>query len=443
MYTSKFGLTSTYYNNQNQTDDVVELVKRHGFKEFSPAGVTSFLSFRYPIGDLTMFQGVKRVPFGYQRRDGKMERQWFPIFPEKTTIPFKNAIKTIKTLLKKEIRYLATQEQIAIPLSGGVDSAMITALTREVFPKKEIYTYTAGFRGADEFHYAQMVSDIYDTIHHEYNLSLVPILASGLIPKLIGVKGEPLHPNEFALAYVEQKAKADGCTIALCGEGGDDLFGGYSHNLRMHYNHTGVIDFWEFFLDNYRYFSLEDRCRIINPKYLVDDRQLLIKYLNTKELPREKNNQMFYFIQKIHTPGLITRGVNAMKWAGIKPGFPFIEFNLVNFVNSLPFTYKVSWKNGSPPENHTKIHYKDLADQYTIPKYILKKLAENYFPPEFIYRPKVAFPIPFENWLDHINMWDLDSEVFTSTNISAFNAWHKFMLINLDFFVKEFRNYQT
>jgi len=111
----------------------------------------------------------------------------------------------------------------------------------------------------------------------------------------------------------------------------------------------------------------------------------------------------------------------------------------VEYVNSLPFNFKV--------HRHeiidTKIHYKKIADQYTIPKYILKKIAESHLPDEIVYRKKVGFPMPFDDIIMRdIKEWDFDEEIFLSTDISSFNGWKKFMLINLDTFIKEYRAYQ-
>jgi len=64
-------------------------------------------------------------------------------------------------------------------------------------------------------------------------------------------------------------------------------------------------------------------------------------------------------------------------------------------------------------------------------------------PHDIIYRPKYGFPVPFKLWMEDIQEWDLDQEIFCGTDISGFTGWKKFMLINLDAFVKAFKKYSA
>ena len=68
--------------------------------------------------------------------------------------------------------------------------------------------------------------------------------------------------------------------------------------------------------------------------------------------------------------------------------------------------------------------------------------AEKYCPFDIIYRPKKGFPVPFEKWFHDLNEWDLDSEVFISKDIRGYSGWKKFMLINLDCFIKMFNPFK-
>ena len=244
------------------------------------------------------------------------------------------------------------------------------------------------------------------------------------------------------MANVEKLAKQDGCEIAVCGEGGDDIFGGYGRNLRFYMNYNGQKPFFKFFLGSkYRYFTLEDREKIIKDSYLVDDVELLNSAMNENEIPEDVRNKMFYFIQKVHTLGLITRGANTMRFNDLELGFPYTNMKLVNFVNSLPFDFKVHWKSDKHFEKAKKMTYKEISESMDVPKFILKKIAEKYLPHKVIYRKKYGFPVPFEKWFKDLKSWSFDNDVFKSNDISSFNGWKKFMLINLDAFIKEFKQY--
>lgn len=445
MITDEFGKDITYYienGSRSYFKDLAERIKKFGFSDFNPPGITSYLTFRYPIGDLTMFETYKKIPCGAELKNGKIQYYWYPKFKNED-ITFEEAFKKVEDLLIKSIADITSDKKIAIPLSGGIDSSLVLAICRKLYPDKKIYTYSAGFYGDDEFEYSRLVAKKNNSIHKEKVLYREDFIGeNSLLRPLIGQKCAPLHPNEIALANIEKMAKSDGCDIAVCGEGADDIFGGYGQNLRMYMNYKNDTPFFKFFLDNYRYFSLEDRRKIIKDKYLVDDFQLLNSFLDEREMPEDIRDKVFYFIQKVHTPGLIIRGVNAMRFNNMGMGFPYTNIELVNFVNSLPFEFKLRWKSEKHKDASKEMYFRDISEKMDIPKYILKKLAEKYLPHEVIYRPKHAFPVPFDEWFRNLDKWNLDDNVFKTKNISNFNGWKKFMIINLNTFIDVFRNYK-
>lgn len=444
LKSSIFGQNIVYYNEQKQIyNKISDLLINNGFDDFDPEGITSFLTFRYPIGDLTMFKDYKKVPCGSKKLGGEITKYWYPKFSS-IELPFEKSCQKTEQLLLDSIKKLTENKKTAVMLSGGLDSSLILALYKKIFLNKKVYTYSAGFYGDDEFEYSRLISEKFNTIHKEKVLNKEDYIGEkSLLKPLIRHKGEPLHPNEIALANMEKKAKDDGCEIVICGEGADDIFGGYGQNLRMYMNYNNDVPFFKFFLDNYRYFNLEDRKMIIKDKYLTNDFELLNCYLNKKEMPVDVQNKIFYFIQKIHTIGLIIRGTNAIKFNKLESAFPYLGLDLVNFVNSLPFEYKVHWKSEIHKENSKNMYFRNISEKMDIPKYILKKIAEKYLPFEIIYRPKKGFPVPFDKWFADLKEWPLNKAIFKSNDISNFNGWKKFMLINLNTFIEEFDIYKN
>ncbi|MFX1392825.1 MAG: asparagine synthase-related protein [Promethearchaeota archaeon] len=446
MKSSPFGLKIQYYfKNFNEiSDNLVNLVSKNGFDSFSPEGISSFFTFRFPIGNLTMFKDYFKISCGSELRNNEIKTYWYPDFTP-IQITLDNAIKKIEELLIEAIKKLVEgKDKLGFAMSGGVDSSLIVALCRKIFPKRDLYTYSAGFYGEDEFEYSRLVAKELKTIHTEKILYKEDYVGKdSLLGPLIINKGEPLHPNELALGNIEKIAKNEGCDIILCGEGADDIFGGYGQNFRMYMNYKYDIPFFKFFLDNYRYFSIEDKEYLLNKEYNIDDYRLLMNFLNENELPENIKNYIPYFTQKVHTIGLITRGINAMRYNGFSPGFPFINMDLVNFVNSLPFKFKLKWKSKDSKQKAQGLNFRDISENLDIPKFILKKLAEKYLPNKIIYRPKYGFPVPFDFWFEELKDWDLDEEIFITNDISNLSGWKKFMIINLNAFFNEFKKHRN
>jgi asparagine synthetase B (glutamine-hydrolysing) len=155
---------------------------------------------------------------------------------------------------------------------------------------------------------------------------------------------------------------------------------------------------------------------MINPEYLVSDFQILMDVIENEIKVLPKEDVIFYFTQRIHTPGLIKRGKNAIEFNGMNNSFPYMSPNLVQYVNSLPLEYKIFGSTA---------------------KYILRQLALEYMGGEFAYAPKNPFPVPFDTWMANVDEWPLSEKVFASSNIAGLKAWTKWMLINLDVWVKQ------
>jgi len=442
----EFGTQIMHYKSDRSGEyfqDLTEGITQLGSDGFSPEGLTNFLTFRYPIFNMTMFKGWQRVPFGSSLKDGEFTTYWYPKF-ENRKIPFNKALLTAEELLIETIKKLTDSRKIAIMVSGGIDSSLIVAMVRKIYPNREIHTYSAGFYGDDEFEYSRDIAKLFNTIHKEVLLNKEDYIGhDSLLRPLIKHKGEPLHPNEIALAEAEKMAISDGCEIALCGEGADDIFGGYGQNLRMYINYQRDIPFLEFFLNNYRYFALEKRGEYINDEYLVDDVNLLNSVIDEDEMPDDIRNVVFYITQKFHTPGLITRGTNAMKFNGLELGFPYINMELVDFVNSLPFEYKLHWKSKKHEEEAANMNFREISENMDIPKYMLKIIAEKYLPYKIIYRKKYGFPVPFEKWFGDLKKWQLFPDIFKTKDIHELTGWEKFMLINLNTFLEVFDEFNS
>lgn len=389
------------------------------FTDYSAVGISSYFSFRYPVLTNTMFNGYESIDPSHDCKPRMIE----------TDISYSDAVKTVEKLLIEAVAKLVEPyKRIGVTLSGGLDSSIITAIIKKHFCSKELFTYSSGFEGMNEFEFSKVVADLYSNKHEQIWFYRDDFLGENSITKaLIKSKRAPVHPNETAIAIMAQRARIDLCDVVLCGEGSDEIFGGYNNLLKLfvHY-HEDNSDFYTFFLDNYRYFSKGETKDILNEKYYVDDLEFIKTIFREEECPAAIHNQVFYFLQRVHARGLLERAENALGFSGFNNAFPFFDSALVSFVNLLPFDYKIRWHG-----NHDT------------PKYILKKIAEKYLPTDIVHRNKIAFPVPYEKWFEDFQMPSLNKEIFKINNLERFNGWKKFMIYNLNHFIEIFNMYRV
>lgn len=446
LITDHYGLTSLYYDRAEPDvpfSSLSEKVQTKGFTDYSPAGLASFLFLRYPILTNTMFQDYGRYDIGYNADQKRYD--WKPSFAV-NAIPIQEAVRTVDEMLVASIKKaLGCANRVGVTLSGGIDSSLLTAMIKYHFPEIELYTYSSGFAELNEFEFSSKVAELCSDRHRQIEITREEFLRrDSIMDGLIRTKCAPVHPNEIALAIAENHAIADGCDIMVSGEGSDEIFGGYGQLLRMPMNYNPQVhgDFPGFFLKNYLYFSPEEASAIFADRYATDANELTRAVFLEPECPQDYENQIFYFLQRIHGRGLIERFKNTFQYTGIPGVFPYLDDKLSSFVNALPFDYKVRWKDGTDIAEAGRLPFRQISENYDIPKYILKLVSEKYLPKEIIYRNKIAFPVPYESWLADENDMKLDRDVFKIRDLSGLSGWKKFMLMNLNAFVELFNRYK-
>lgn len=138
----------------------------------------------------------------------------------------------LETLLEDAVaRQMVADVPVGVMLSGGVDSSLVTAMA--VRHSSKVCTFTIGFPGhgaLDESDYARLIARHFGTTHTE--LVAEPSTAD-LIPLLAGQFDEPMVDSSMIPTYMVSKLVRQHCTVALGGDGGDELFGGYGHYSRL------------------------------------------------------------------------------------------------------------------------------------------------------------------------------------------------------------------
>lgn len=198
--------------------------------------VMTSLFYRYVPGQETLFDNVEAFPAGCWRSynqdglpEGEPVRFWTPKFADAavSTSQDANALTDeLENLLRASVqRRLVADVPVGAFLSGGVDSSLIVALMAGL-TREPISTFSIGFdTGFSEHTHARYVAGHFDTVHHETIIKAEHLL--DCIPAVLWHRETPIsEPSDIPL-FLLAKAARHHVTVALSGEGSDELFGGY------------------------------------------------------------------------------------------------------------------------------------------------------------------------------------------------------------------------
>ena len=234
----RFGIKPLYYRLAGGAlsfaSELKAMLEQPGFsRQIDPRAVAAYLAFNSIPAPLTIFAEARKLPAGMLAvwRDGELTQMRYarpsPVPAGETRRRPENALADeLRETLRGSVRaHLVADVPVGVLLSGGVDSAGIVALAagEQADPVK---TFSVGFEEAsfDELDRARSVAGRYGTDHHE--IVLRPD-AVELFPKLVEAFDEPFGDSSALPTYLVSELAAGEVKVALSGEGGDELFGGY------------------------------------------------------------------------------------------------------------------------------------------------------------------------------------------------------------------------
>jgi asparagine synthase (glutamine-hydrolysing) len=378
-----------------------------------------YLSLNYVPGPRTLIEGIRKVPPGHfiewQRGDFRMESWWrLP-----TPIPRRTSLTEAKTeldwLLRDSIReHLVADVPIGIWASGGLDSSTILHYAA-LQARGNLKTFSVGFPGRsfDESRHFREVARYYGTEHYEFDLSPQLDLAN-VVENFAYYSDEPSADAGALPVWYLSRLTREHATVALSGEGADELFGGYITYLADRASGpfrvlpaaarraaAGVIQRWvpvsdekiglEYMVKRWAEgvcldadeahffwngtFSKEQRKRIC-PSVGRNGSHRLIEALHAAEC--SSLNRYLMTDQSYYLPDDILYKTDRMSMAHsleVRP--PFLDHRIVEFAASLPEGFKI---------------------RGITQKFILKELMRNKLPRAVTKRPKVGFDIPAHDW---------------------------------------------
>ncbi len=234
----RFGIKPLFYRfaagSLSFASELKSMLEQPDFsREIDPRAVAAFLAFNSVPAPLTIFAEARKLPAGCTLawRDGEIaERRYARPRPAPAdrvrSGPAGPLAAELRETLRDSVRaHLVADVPVGVLLSGGVDSAGVTALAAAE-SAEPVRTFSIGFEESsfDELERARLIAERYRTDHHE--LVLRPDAAE-LLPNLVEAFDEPFGDSSAVPTYLVSKLAAGEVKVALSGEGGDELFGGY------------------------------------------------------------------------------------------------------------------------------------------------------------------------------------------------------------------------
>lgn len=382
--------------------------------------VDCYLSMGYIPGDMCILDGVNKLPaahfmvFKYNTRTLKVSQYWhFPnIINQDNNINTEKLLDELDALMEDSVRkQLVADVPIGVLLSGGIDSSLVTALASKV--SDNIKTFNISFPGYgkyDESSHAKSIAKHFNTEHIELEADDIDI---DLLYKLVKQYDEPIADSSMLPTYLVSNLVRQHCTVALGGDGADELFGGYYHHSRLLWTEGKIrripIFIRKFFskiitsltpvgfkgrnwiqaIETDFHNSIPLIGLFFDPKTRI---RLLKKQRSKVKIVAEKvvKNRTFKtsdLLQRITktdfvnymTEDILVKVDRASMINSLELRSPFLDYRIVEFAFSeVPSILKATTSQR---------------------KIILKKMSERLLPPEFNKQRKQGFSIPLREWL--------------------------------------------
>ena len=228
-----FGIKPLYYRVSADGLDFASELRALPRGEVDPDAIEAFLAFNSIPAPLTIFRETRKLPAGsllvWEDGAARVERYARPRPVAAGSVRDDDEAELIeecRARLRDSVRaHLVSDVPVGVLLSGGIDSGVLAALAAEESPEP-LRTFSIGFEESsfDELEDARKVATRYATNHHE--LVLRPDAAL-LLPALAEAFDEPFADSSALPTYLVSELASRHVKVALSGEGGDELFGGY------------------------------------------------------------------------------------------------------------------------------------------------------------------------------------------------------------------------
>ena len=389
--------------------------------EMNVEALDAYLTFGYVPDPLTIFRDVHKLPPGHYLtfKDGRVRVEQYWDFPHEQ--PPRNSARSeddyldeLRTLLDEAVRVrLIADVPLGAFLSGGVDSSAVVGLMAR-HTSQPVKTFSIGFRedSYDELKYTRVAAKHFQTDHHEF---IVTPDVCAIADELVWHFDEPFADSSAIPTYMVSKLAREHVKVVLSGDGGDELFAGYTryatHRRRNRFSHVphfirhGLMQTFSRRMPhaaigrNFLYQIASDPLDCYLEQISIFSR-LNKPLLYTKDFQRQADSvalalfrdhasrvrspepldALLYLDSKTYLPGDILTKVDRMSMAAsLEARAPFLDHKLIDFVARIPASLKLRGRET---------------------KYILKRAVQGLVPNEILARPKMGFGLPVREWIN-------------------------------------------
>ncbi|MCW6037234.1 asparagine synthase (glutamine-hydrolyzing) [Spirulina subsalsa FACHB-351] len=409
--------------------------------------LNEYLSFEYIPTPRSIFQNIAKLPPGHALSfyDGQLKiwQYWDVNLSRSEKIkpkPAKDYQRELLGVLRNAVeKEMVSDVPVGVLLSGGLDSSTVAALMTEIAPD-HVKSFSIRFDDPsfDESNYARQVAHHLKTEHYE--LTLTPKLTLDLVPQMAKFLDEPLGDSSFIPTFLLSQFTRHHVKVALGGDGGDELFAGYStlqaHRLVEYYEallpgfirHQFIpwlVDHLPVSFDNLSLdfklrrfiagrgipiimrhhqwlgsFNLEQKQKLLQPWTQLSEKDtyhIAFQHQHNSQA-QEAVNQLLYCDLKMYLEGDILPKVDRASMANsLEVRVPLLNHTLVEYVAQIPHSMKLHGLTT---------------------KYILKQTMKNHLPPQVLRRGKKGFNMPVAKWFTS-DLRPLLEEMLSPTRLQA------------------------
>lgn len=392
-----------YFGSELKTLFVHDEIERR----IDPDGLNLYLSLNYIPGPWTMVDGIRKLPPGHwlEWTDGRIETAaWWTLKFSPQASSLEDAKRELDSLLQASVKeHMISDVPLGVWSSGGLDSSAVVHYAAQHHPA--LKTFSVSFRGRsfDESRWFREIAAKYGTDHHEFDLNPEVELAS-TIEQMSYYSDEPSSDAGALPVWFLSKMCRSEVTVALSGEGADELFGGYNTYLADAYA-AGLrlipAPLRRFGAKAAQLLPVSDEKigldykvrRMLQGSLLKPDeahffwngtfssgqRQAVLAEGLFRNWPQLVSGNFLYVDQNYYLPDDILYKTDRMSMAHsleVRP--PFLDHRIVEFAARLPHQLKI---------------------QGSSLKYVLRELMRDKLPESVLTRKKEGFDIPAHQWL--------------------------------------------